>query len=317
MRARARENLQSPQNGVGGDQRPIYLPSSESYPRKPHVVIILRPLSSDAPQSVHQSTHPPGPYFSSSHSFAFLKCPLPKKPLLALSGDGCWRYTNRADDMSQGTASANGKRDSKLTALVRTRCFFCVEGSSFQPARCRCSRKKELSIVDARTNLVELRHPLRRPRAPREKDDAAAVAREAGALGRQVRAAVLVDDVDDLVRELFPPLVRVGPGRVRLDGQTGIEQEDPVLRPGSKVPAQDRRVSRRSSICQNVPPPMMMQSAARLLPMVGRIELRVLILDFLVDLSVGNALAPARVCRGARAAAGGPNDVRFSETAGP
>lgn len=38
---------------------------------------------------LHQSTRPSGPYFASSQSLAFLKWPLPKNPLEALSGDGC------------------------------------------------------------------------------------------------------------------------------------------------------------------------------------------------------------------------------------
>ena len=37
----------------------------------------------------HQFTFPSGPYFSSSQSFAFLKCPFPKNPLCAEKGEGC------------------------------------------------------------------------------------------------------------------------------------------------------------------------------------------------------------------------------------
>lgn len=44
---------------------------------------------SEGGQSLVQSTVPSAPYFSSSQSFAFLKCPLPKNPRLAESGEGC------------------------------------------------------------------------------------------------------------------------------------------------------------------------------------------------------------------------------------
>lgn len=42
-----------------------------------------------AAPSVFQSIPPFSPYFPSSQSFAFLKCPFPKNPLLAANGEGC------------------------------------------------------------------------------------------------------------------------------------------------------------------------------------------------------------------------------------
>lgn len=117
---------------------------------------------------------------------------------------------------------------------MRMRCFFCVEGRHFSTAVAAMKRS------GGGTNLVELRDALRSPSTPGEKDDAAAAAGAAAGARREVRTAPLVDDIDDFIGELFPPLVRVGPRLARLHGQSRIEQQDPVLGPGSKVPAHAR-----------------------------------------------------------------------------
>ena len=72
--------------------------------------------------SLVQSTLASVPYFCSSQSLAFLKCPFPKKPLLALRGDGCYQSGGEASEGAK-ISSINAAKTIRPTALVRIKCF--------------------------------------------------------------------------------------------------------------------------------------------------------------------------------------------------
>ena len=173
-----------------------------------------------------------------------------------------------------------------LTALVRMRCFFCIEGRHFSPQNAVMNVSSSERVGIAATDLVQLGHTLRSPSSPGEEDDAPATASIARTVGGEVRAAVFVDDVDDLVREFFPPLARMGACLARLDGQTRIEEKDAVLGPRSEVPVMGKSPYRS---VRTIPPPD--DAWQELVPMLGRVKLRVLFLDLFIDLRVPHTVS--------------------------
>ena len=80
--------------------------------------------------SVHQSMSPSLPYRASSQSFAALKCPLPKKPRDALSGDGCYVGDNvvrKHRDINQMRCSISWiQYTCKYTCTGVTKYVYCL-----------------------------------------------------------------------------------------------------------------------------------------------------------------------------------------------
>ena len=95
------------------------------------------------------------------------------------------------------------------------------------------------SIDDlAQTYLAQLGDSLCSPSTPGEKDDAAAVTCLIVGFHRgKVCAAVAIDDVDDLVCEPLPALVRVRARGTRSDRQARIQHKDAVFGPRCQVSA--------------------------------------------------------------------------------
>jgi len=92
------------------------------------------------------------------------------------------------------------------------------------------------------TYPIETLHPFLRPRAPGHKYNSSAnsgLGRRVLAGRWQVSPSPLIDNCEDLFRELLPTSIRVGAWGPSLDGQTGIEHEDAVFRPTNQVPGID------------------------------------------------------------------------------
>ena len=141
-----------------------------------------------------------------------------------------------------------------------------------------------MSKKTRRSHLVQFRYAFGCPGSPREEDDPSAVTSKNRTLRCEVRTAVFVDDINDFVREFFPTFARVGTGFIGLHGQACIEKENSVLCPRSQVPFTDLSDSNRGHDAN---------AANMYEPMLRKCELRVFILNFLIDLPV----APNRQVR--------------------
>ena len=115
--------------------------------------------------------------------------------------------------------------------------------SNLTPCTYRAAQDQVLSLIIIRSryaesrrkkaHLVQFGNPFARPRPPGQEYDTASGSVSVGiAAAAQVCAAVLVNHVDDLIREFLPAFSGMRTSLVRLDGQTRVEHEDTIFSPG-------------------------------------------------------------------------------------
>lgn len=132
---------------------------------------------------------------------------------------------------------------------------------------------------------VQFRDAFRGPGPPGEEDDASAAPRSCAVRAREIGATVSVNDVDHPVGELFPALSGVGTSLACFDGEACVQQQDTIFGPCRQV-----SVERRVSV-KTVRAPVAARGfdkRSECLPVLGRLELRVLCLDFFVNLRAGS-----------------------------
>lgn len=119
------------------------------------------------------------------------------------------------------------------------RCFFCKIFVVSESAQLQGIPPKHRSTQDALpTHLVHLGDALRGPGAPSEHDDALAIL-----------PAMPIDELDDLVGEGLPALVRVRARLVRRDRERRVEEEDAGARERDQVAARAWEEATKSDWC--------------------------------------------------------------------
>ena len=124
---------------------------------------------------MHQSTRPSAPYLASNHSLACLKWPFPRKPLLALSGEGCCNAEDRIrKNVGADVTRAQGERgkrnrSSKTYGALQDKVFLLQEppsGVSIQYISVACEERSTLSSFATRfaAHAPQARKTIPRPR---------------------------------------------------------------------------------------------------------------------------------------------------------